>query len=143
MNSCLFCEVARGKISSEVVYEDEWTHAFLDIRPLAKGHTVIIPKKHYPTIFEVPDKEIGPLFLALKKVAEGVAESVHADGLTMGINHKEASGQTVEHLHIHVIPRFHGDGGGSIHSVVHNPPAEPLREIGERIRSVMNKKNTQ
>ncbi|PIR05230.1 MAG: hypothetical protein COV57_00090 [Candidatus Liptonbacteria bacterium CG11_big_fil_rev_8_21_14_0_20_35_14] len=126
---CLFCKIAQGEIKGGVVYEDEKVMALLDIQPRALGHTFVIPKEHYTTLLDLPDNLVESLFLAVKKVAEKVKETVLADGLTIGINQGRASGQEVDHLHIHIIPRFKGDRGGSMQSVVSNTPSEKERKI--------------
>lgn len=132
---CLFCKIVKGEIPAEVVYEDDHTLAFLDITPKAPGHTMVIPKVHAQSIADLPEREIGPLFASVRKMAERLTQVLKADGLTIGINQGEASGQVVEHLHVHLLPRFRNDRGGSIHSVVHNPPEEPLKDIAGKLRS--------
>ena len=156
MTDCLFCKIATGEIPSYKIYEDNLVMAFLDIHPRAPGHTVVIPKGHYPTLFElparapghaviiprahyetllgVPDGEIGPLWIVVKKVAAHIKEALKTDGFTIGMNHGAVSGQTVPHLHVHIMPRFEGDGGKSIHSVVHNPGEIPLEEMVEKLK---------
>ncbi len=100
-----------------MVYEDDHAVGIVDIHPCAPHHTMIIPKRHAETILDVPDNEIGFLFSAVKAMA-GVLKKEHApDGFTIGINHGKASGQAVDHLHIHVIPRWLNDGAGSLHSI--------------------------
>jgi histidine triad (HIT) family protein len=121
-------------ISSEIIYEDEYSLAFLDIHPRAPGHSVIIPKKHASSILDLEDGMIEPIFLTVKHVSAILNTSLHPDGFTIGINHGRISGQTVDHLHVHVIPRFNDDGGTSIHSVVNNPPEESLSQIAIKIR---------
>ena len=115
------------EIPAEVVYEDGTAFAIADIHPRAPGHTFVIPKQHYATFTEMPDELVGPLFEAVKKVAILLKDRVKADGITIGINQGRASGQEVDHLHIHILPRFVGDGGGSIQSVVNNPPKGKLK----------------
>lgn len=132
---CLFCKIGRGKIPSQKIYEDKSAFAFLDINPRAPGHTMVIPKVHAETILDLPDKEIRPFFKAVKKVSAMIQKALKPDGFTMGINHGSVSGQTVEHLHFHIIPRWFSDGGSSIHSVVDNPPKEGLEKIAKRIRN--------
>ena len=132
--SCIFCKVIKGEIPTEKIYEDEYVIAILDANPRAVGHTIVIPKIHAPTLFELPDGEIDPFFKAVKRVSRQIHKALHPAGLTMGLNHGEASGQTVDHHHFHIIPRFEEDGGGSIQSVVNNPPERELSEIAERIR---------
>ncbi len=118
---CLFCKIAKKEISAEVVYEDEAAMAILDIHPRAPGHAFVIPKAHAANLTELPDELIEPLFKAVKKVATLLKDKVKADGITVGINQGRASGQEVDHLHVHILPRFMGDGGGSVQSVVNNP----------------------
>lgn len=134
--SCLFCKIIAKKIPAEVVYEDASVIGILDIHPRSPGHTMIIPKAHAETIFEVSDDEVGALFLAVKKMTNMLKKSFNPDGFTIGINHGAASGQEVDHLHIHIIPRWHGDHGSSIHSVVTNPPQESPLVIAEKIKAI-------
>lgn len=135
---CLFCKIADKSIPSTVVYEDEFTLAFLDIHPLSEGHTVVIPKNHAENIIDLPEELVKPLFLSVRKVAAFLKDALNPEGFTIGINHGKVSGQTIDHLHIHVIPRYEGDGGKSIHSVVHNPPMEALEETRSRILNPNN-----
>ncbi|MBI3335207.1 MAG: HIT family protein [Candidatus Portnoybacteria bacterium] len=135
MKDCLFCKIGSGNIPSQEIYEDKHAFAFLDINPRAPGHTMVIPKAHAATMLELPEKEMGPFFGAVKKVTGMIQKALKPDGFTMGINHGSVSGQTVEHLHFHIIPRWFSDGGGSIHSVVNNPPKEGLEEIAKRIKN--------
>ena len=131
---CLFCKIANKEIAADVVYEDGKTAAFLDINPRAPGHTMVISKTHSRNILDLNDEEIAPLFLTLKRVTAMIDESLKPDGFTIGANHGSVSGQVVDHLHVHVIPRWKGDGGSSIHSVVTNPPAEAPGTIAEKIK---------
>jgi histidine triad (HIT) family protein len=135
MADCLFCKIGSHEIAAEIVYEDEKTMAFLDVQPRSPGHTMVIPKIHRETILDLKDEELGPVFLTVKKVADILKSALKTDGFTIGINHGRVSGQVVEHLHIHLIPRFKNDGGHSIHSVVNNPPKESLKELAEKIRT--------
>jgi histidine triad (HIT) family protein len=130
---CLFCKIIAKQIPAYVIYEDDHVLAFLDIMPRTPGHTVVIPKVHAPTIVALPESEVGPLFMAVKKVAELLSRALTPDGITIGINQGRASGQEVDHLHVHVMPRWHNDGGGAIQSVVHNAPKESLEAIKEKI----------
>ncbi|HZX00896.1 MAG TPA: HIT family protein [Candidatus Paceibacterota bacterium] len=131
--NCLFCKIVNGEILSEKIYEDEAAFAFLDIHPLSPGHTVLVPKVHAENILDLPEAAVGPLFLAVKKVTATLNLALKPHGFTIGINHGKVSGQAIDHLHIHLIPRFEGDGGGSIHSVVKNPPQESVVAIKEKI----------
>ncbi len=126
---CLFCKIVNKSISAEIVYEDIDTLAVLDVHPKAPGHTMILPKVHADNLLDLPNEKVGPVFLAMKKVTEIIKKSLKPDAFTIGINNGKYSGQAVDHLHIHIIPRWRGDNGKSIHSVVDNPPKESLAEI--------------
>jgi histidine triad (HIT) family protein len=139
MEQCLFCRIISGEISTEIVYEDSKAVAFLDIHPRAPGHTVVIPRCHALNLVELPFEEGPGLFYAIQKVARGVQEVMVAPGLTIGINQGKVSGQEVDHLHVHILPRFKNDGGGSIQSVVNNPSSESLAEIGKKLKNCINK----
>jgi len=136
--NCLFCKIANKEIPAEIIYEDAKTVAILDINPRAPGHTMVIPRIHAETLLDLPENEVGPLFSAVKKVTGLLKTALKSEGFTIGINHGKISGQVVDHLHIHIIPRFKNDGGGSIHSVVNNPPEKPLSEIKSEIIKFIN-----
>ena len=131
--NCLFCKIAAKEVPAKIVYEDAAAVAVLDIHPCAPGHTVVIPKMHVETMLALSDEDVGPLFLAVKRVTDRLMQTLRPDGFTMGINHGKTAGQAVDHLHVHVIPRWAGDGGGSIHSVVRNAPKESPDELLAKI----------
>lgn len=126
---CLFCKIINKQQAAQIVYEDDSVIAVLDIFPRSIGHTMVIPKRHMETILEMNPEEITPVFDAVKKVTQLLKDKLNPDGFTIGINHGKVSGQAIDHLHIHIIPRFLGDNGGSIHTVVDNPPKESLEEV--------------
>jgi histidine triad (HIT) family protein len=132
---CLFCKIINKQQSAQVIYEDESAVAILDIFPRSIGHTMVVPKIHAETILELTDGQIGPLFSAVKKVTQLLKDKLNPDGFTIGINHGKVSGQAIDHLHIHIIPRFAGDNGGSIHTIVDNPPKMSLEEVKKKIIS--------
>lgn len=108
-SECIFCRIARKEISSEIVYEDRNFLAFLDIRPATEkgGHTLVIPKKHYDIITDMPDKEIAGMMAAVKKVSGALLKI--SEGLNILQNNKKAAGQFVNHVHFHLIPRYKND----------------------------------
>ena len=130
---CLFCKIISKKQQAHIIYEDESSMAVLDIFPRSIGHTMVIPKTHAETILELPDDQIGKVFGTVKKVTQLLKDKLNPDGFTIGINHGKVSGQAIDHLHIHIIPRFKGDNGGSIHTVVDNPPSISLEEVNKKI----------
>lgn len=133
---CLFCKITRKEIPGFIVHEDDSTIAFLDIHPLAPGHTVIIPKTHVTSIKDLATETAGPVFLTVKKVSDILSRSLTPEGFTIGINDGEAAGQGLPHLHIHLIPRWHNDKGSNIHSIVHNTPHESVESIYSKITRI-------
>jgi len=133
MLDCLFCNLAEHKISADIIYEDEMVAAILDIHPIAPGHTFIIPKKHFSSVLDLDEKYFVPLLEGVRKVEKMLINAFQPEGFTVGINQGKSAGQAIDHLHIHIIPRFSGDGGKSLHSIVFNPPQENLAEIKIKI----------
>ncbi len=129
MQDCIFCKIIKGEIPNYRVYEDNKVLAFLDINPHAKGHTVVIPKVHAETLLDLNEELIGPLFKGVKIVQEKLDQVLQPEGYNLGINHGEMAGQAIPHLHIHILPRYLGDGGGNIHSIVNNPGSKSVEEL--------------
>lgn len=110
MNDCIFCKIVRKELPSYKVYEDEKTYAFLDINPIQPGHTLVIPKEHAGNIFEISSPHWALVQETVRKVAIAIEEATGADGLNLFMNNREHAGQVVDHAHVHLIPRFKGDG---------------------------------
>lgn len=109
---CVFCRIRDGQIPSTRVYEDERTLAFMDINPLNEGHTLVIPRAHAATLFEADEEDLRAAIATAKRVATAVRTALHADGLNMLQANGAAAFQSVPHFHLHLIPRFTGDGKG-------------------------------
>lgn len=107
--NCLFCKIIGGEIPAEKIYEDEQTLAFLDITPVNKGHTLVVPKKHSRNLFDADDSTLASLLPAAKKIAHALQKSIGAEGVNININNEPSAGQVIFHTHIHVIPRFRED----------------------------------
>lgn len=134
----LFTRIFNGEIPATIVYKDEQSLAILDIHPLTAGHTLVIPRQEAKTILELNDDAVQALFLTLKRVTGILDKALKPHGFTIGINHGEAAGQAVPHLHIHVIPRYASDGGKQIHSLISAPPHLSLEEVREKIQAVIH-----
>ena len=135
---CIFCKIVGGEIPAEKVGENEHAIAIPDIHPVSKGHAMVLPKEHAETLLELQDESIGPVFKLVKEVTEQLKKELfdsgddgpvpHSSaeqssaGFTIGMNHGKVAGQAVPHLHIHIIPRYKGDGGKSIHGIVDTRP---------------------
>lgn len=101
---CMFCRIVTGKAPSRTVYADELYIAFLDTMPFSRGHTLVCPKKHGETIWDMSESEVAGLFRAASKVSKAVVRAVGADGFRFVQNNGEAANQVVAHVHVHVIP---------------------------------------
>jgi histidine triad (HIT) family protein len=106
--SCAFCEIANGRIESNVVFEDEQSVAFLDNRPLFPGHSLLVPREHHETLLDLPDDLVGVLFVNARLLARAMEEGLKAEGSFVALNNRVS--QSVPHLHIHVVPRRRKDG---------------------------------
>ena len=109
--NCIFCKITQGDIPSAKVYEDDDVYAFLDLSQVTKGHTLIIPKTHAKDIYETSDEIASALFARVPKVANAIKKTYEPLGINILSNTGEAAGQSVFHLHIHLIPRY-GEGDG-------------------------------
>ena len=134
--TCLFCRMVRKELASEIVYEDDVCIGTMDIHPRSPGHCFVIPKRHASHMGEVPDADMGGLFKGVRNAAALIKKALSPDGVTFGINEGNAGGQEIDHLHIHIMPRWNGDGGGSVQSVVSNAPEESIAEIAAKIRAI-------
>lgn len=103
---CIFCNIIEGSIPCKKVYEDDTTLAILDISQTTKGHTLVMPKKHYDNFLEMPANEYGELMQKVQMVASKVVKNMNAKGCNILINTNEVAGQTVNHTHVHIIPRY-------------------------------------
>lgn len=106
---CVFCGIIKGEQPAEVLFEDEDVIAFLDIRPLNLGHALIVPKMHVDNFLELPEHLHGKLFATAQRVALALRDALDFDGFNITINNGKAAGQTVFHLHVHIIPRYEHD----------------------------------
>lgn len=135
MSDCIFCQVVRGERPAHKVYEDSETLAFLDIYPMADGHTMVTPKVHAVRLQDLSLELAGKLFQTVQLVAAKIEKALGAPAFTVGLNDGRTAGQVVPHLHIHIVPRYPGDGGGSIHSIIRAPQKRSLDEIRQLIAS--------
>lgn len=139
MDGCIFCRIAKGEISNGTVYEDKYTVAFLDIRPAGKngGHTLVIPKKHYRLISDIPDKELEACARTVKRVAKALL--TFAEGVNVLQNNEPAAGQFVMHAHFHVIPRYKGDGIEIEKWNPHDYAPGEMDRMREKIKTLLKK----
>lgn len=109
MENCIFCKIVAGEIPSDKIYEDDSVVAFLDVKPVSRGHVLVIPKKHSSDLLSADDATLLDLMPKVKKVAIALVKAVNAHGINISANNGAASGQIIFHLHFHLIPRFTND----------------------------------
>ena len=115
MSECIFCKIAKGKIDSEKIAETDNFFAIRDANPVSEGHSLIIPKKHFVTLLDIPNA-LGKEFLEItKKVSDDILGKKLGDGFNLIMNNLEVAGQLIMHAHIHVIPRKEKDGLKMLH----------------------------
>lgn len=125
----IFEQIVDGEIPARIVHETDTTLAFLDANPLARGHTLVIPKEPYEQLDDLPADIASDVFSVVHKLTPVVEAAVDADATTIGINNGEAAGQEIPHAHVHIIPRFEGDGGGPIHAISPTSPEPTEAEL--------------
>jgi histidine triad (HIT) family protein len=134
MSNCVFCRIVAKEIPATVVYEDEHTLAFMDIGQVNPGHVLVAVKKHAENIFALEEAQAAAVFRSAAKVARAIRGAFEPPGLSVYQANGAAAGQTVLHLHIHLVPRYEGDGM-ALTWPVKNPPREKLAEYAEKIRA--------
>lgn len=133
--SCVFCNVVAGDLSAEVVYEDDDFMAFLDHRPVQKGHILMVPKQHFATLLDLPS-DLHQLFMAnAQRLAAAVVDGLDAQGSFVAINNVVS--QSVPHLHLHVVPRSKGDGLKGFFWPRHKYADGEQKEYADRLRAVL------
>lgn len=106
---CIFCKIIAGEIPCSKIYEDESSLAFLDIKPVNLGHVLIIPKKHYQDLEEIPAEELASLIKVVKKIGELIKTKLRAEAYNLSENNGPLAGQIIPHLHFHIVPRYLND----------------------------------
>lgn len=130
---CLFCKIIEGLVPSYKIYEDENVYAFLDIYPVSNGHTVVLPKKHYEKFTDMNNEDAALLFSSVHKISKAVEQAFNLEGMNVGMNIGEIGGQSIPHIHVHIIPRKKGDNGGSMHTIVCDNNIEDFEENKNKI----------
>lgn len=133
MHECLFCRIVSGDVPAERIYENDGAVAFLDVTPVATGHTLVVPKVHAPTLTELDADSIGAVFRAVKAVMTKLTNALHPSAFHVGWNHGSAAGQHVFHLHVHIMPR--NKPGPGIQSLGEGNARRDLAGVGALIRA--------
>lgn len=134
--SCLFCKIIAREIPSTKIYEDNTALAFLDIHPTNIGHTLVIPKTHYINLYDTPDKTLAHMMMVVKKLSVAIKSAVGADGINIEMNNDTVAGQIIFHTHLHIVPRFSGDGFTHWNGTRGYHEGE-IAEVGEKIKLLL------
>ncbi len=134
MQDCIFCKIVAGEIPSCKVYEDELTLAFMDIGPLVKGHTLVIPKQHYDPLTDAPAEVLVACIQTVKRIMQAQQQALNCHGVNMHQANGAAAGQVVPHLHFHVVPRFADDGHHWNWKPQSYKSPEAMRQMATRIK---------
>jgi histidine triad (HIT) family protein len=133
-DNCIFCKLANGVFPTNSIYEDENFNVILDNGPATKGHCLILPKEHYANLYELPEDTAAEAMKLAKKLAKILTEKLSADGLNLVQNNGAAAGQTVNHFHLHLIPRYENDGQHILWKPT-EPSAEELKALCENLKA--------
>ena len=134
MSECVFCRIVARQIPATVVFEDEHTLAFMDIGQVNPGHVLVAVKKHAENLYALDDTQAGAVLRAAAKIARAIRDAFSPEGLSVYQANGKAAGQTVFHYHVHLVPRYAGDGM-ELTWPVKNPPREKLAQYAEKIRT--------
>ncbi len=131
---CVFCSIVKGEIPATKVFEDEDILAFMDIGPVVKGHTLVIPKAHHNPITETPVTVLHKLIAIVQRIARAQLSGLKADGINVSQANGQTAGQVVPHIHFHVIPRFATDGHHWNWTPRKYETSDEMQEYANRIR---------
>ena len=134
MGDCIFCKIIQGEIPATKVYEDEKVLAFMDINPLNDGHTLVVPKRHAETIFEIDSQDLIATMKVAQRLAIAIKKALNSDGMIVVQLNNKAAGQMVPHLHIHLIPRWENDGLQIGKWEMKPGDMEKIKDIAEKIK---------
>jgi histidine triad (HIT) family protein len=135
---CIFCKIVKGEIPSKKIFEDEKVFVFLDIKPMAKGHCLIIPKQHFENIFDAPEEILKEVIFATKKVVSLLQKSLGVDGVNIFNNNGKTAEQSIFHLHFHILPRYENDGLSILNWMLEKTKEvdqEELKKLAEQIKN--------
>ena len=135
-DTCIFCKIAQKKIDAKIIDENENAIAFLDAFPLTVGHTLVITKKHYAKLQEVEPDQMAYLFNLIHKILPPIEKGTGVQSTLIAIHNGKDAGQVIPHLHVHIVPRKAGDGGGAIHSMFDSSDRLGEYEMNKVLKSI-------
>jgi histidine triad (HIT) family protein len=135
---CIFCKIVAGEIPSTRVYEDDEVLAFMDIGPLVKGHTLVIPRAHHDPLIATPEPLLARLIGVVRRVAAAQVKGLGAEGVNVTQANGACAGQVVPHIHFHVIPRYRDDGYSFNWKAGRYDSPEEMDGVADRIRGALD-----
>ena len=136
--TCIFCKIAQKQAPASIIYEDDSVMAFLDLRPLYEGHSLVIPKPHYVDIFDIPKEQLNHVYNVTKQVSAAINKVTNADGISIIQQNGKAAGQDIFHFHVHVVPRFKGQKLPNF-SALKEVEREKLDVVAKKIKQELKK----
>ena len=136
MDNCVFCRIVRGEIPATVVWQDDLTIAFMDIGSVNPGHMLVAAKAHVENLYGADDRLAAAMFQTAARVARAAHQALQPHGISVYQANGAAAGQTVFHVHIHVLPRWESDGM-RLTWPVRNPPREELERVAAQLRAAL------
>ena len=137
MEDCIFCKIVRGELPCHKVFENDLVIAIMDIMPASDGHTLVMPKAHYETVFDMNEELAGEIMKVSWRLANVIKKTIEPDGMNIVQNNYPAANQVVPHFHLHLIPRNKDDGLGIGRWKPQESEQEKLERIASQIRQVM------
>lgn len=134
--NCVFCRIARGELPASKVFEDEHTMAIMDIQSVNPGHMLVLVKPHRANIYALEDELASAVFRTAARMARAAKKAFGCEGVTLLQANEKAGAQTVFHFHIHVLPRWEGDGM-ELAWPAKNPPREALEDMAAKLRNAL------
>lgn len=137
MQDCIFCKIVKKELPAFIFYEDEFVIGFLDINPLVEGHTLVVPKAHYESIFDIDEEALQKIISVSQKISKRIKEALRVEGVNLVNASGAAAGQSVPHFHLHIIPRREGDEinlASWWRSKVKEVDKEKLKELAEKLK---------
>ncbi len=139
---CIFCKIIEGESPASIVYEDDETIAFMDIYPVTRGHTLVVPKAHASGLFDISPELCARTMRTAAAVSRAIRDALQPDGMNLWQSTGRAANQAVFHFHMHLIPRWYGDGLTAPHGRA-RATREVLEDTSDRIRAAMNSRDSQ
>ncbi len=134
-SECVFCKIVVGEIPSTRIFEDEKVLSFMDINPVGRGHLLVIPKNHYPTLFDIPQEDLFAVYDSAQRIAQALKAVLEMPGLNLIQSNGRAASQIIDHFHLHLIPRWPGDAMSKLMEWELKPGnMDEIGDIASRIR---------